>query len=212
MRVSVKKRAILICALALGLIAPAAGLHQAAGQSLYGSAAPPAKPPLTLRIVGSSVKNHKGDYLGRIETVVLNPDTSQSEFAMLLANYPRNTTIVTPVPWSLLTFVSDQSQKGGVPGADQVFQLNIERTNLWKAPVLDKSKWSLIAQPEWRRQVYAFYGYPVGPPSISSTAPAANGQTSYAPPAAAPPTIIETQPAYASAGASASAYAFADDD
>jgi hypothetical protein len=91
--------------------------------------------------------------------VVLNPESGQIDFAMVLVDYPQNTTRTTPVPWFLLKYVSDQGQSGGMPGAQQVFQLNIERANMAKAPSLVKSQWSWLSNPEWRHNVYGYYGY-----------------------------------------------------
>ncbi len=148
------------------------------------NAAEAPRAPITLKIVGSSVKNSQGEYLGRIQDIIINPDTGHSEFAMLLLNYPKNTTRVTPIPWALLSYVSDQGQTGGTPGAEQVFELNIDRERLVYAPVLDKSQWSLIAQPAWRQQIYAFYGM------LAASAPPAASAISEP----NPPPLVESVP------------------
>ncbi len=153
------------------------------------------KAPITLKIVGSSVKNHRGEYLGRIQDIILNPDTGHSEFAMLLVNYPKNTTRVTPVPWALLSYVTDQGQTGGTPGAEQIFGLTIERAKLANAPVLDKSQWSLIARPEWRQQIYAYFGMLVAgaepaAPVVTEPAPVVQDVPEYAPAPAEPGILV----------------------
>ena len=39
--------------------------------------------PVALRIVGSNVKNQKGEYLGRMENVTINPESKQVEYAQI---------------------------------------------------------------------------------------------------------------------------------
>src|SRR5438046_9647646 len=92
--------------------------------------------PVVLRIVGSNVKNLKGEYLGRIDDVILNPESKQIDFALLDMTYPTNTGRVTPVPWNLLSYVWDQSQAGGLPGAVQLFRLDVDKSRLVLAPTV----------------------------------------------------------------------------
>src|SRR5258707_1148204 len=47
--------------------------------------------PIALRTVGSNVKNLKGEYLGLMEEVILNPESRQIEYALLNMDYPTNT-------------------------------------------------------------------------------------------------------------------------
>ncbi len=114
--------------------------------------------PVALRIVGSNVKNRKGEFLGRIENVAVNPETKQVEFALLDTSYPAKSGLVTPVPWQLLTYVWDQSQIGGLPGAVQLFQLDLDRQRLSHAPKIEKTHVAELGQPQRREQLQAFYG------------------------------------------------------
>ncbi len=82
---------------------------------------------VALRVVGSNVKNAQGEYLGRIEEAAVNPASGQIGFAILQIYYPTNTSRVTPIRWKVLSYVWDQSQAGGVPGANQTFHLNMSR-------------------------------------------------------------------------------------
>ena len=117
----------------------------------------PAK-PIALRTVGSNVKNLKGEYLGLIEQVVLNPESKQIEFALLNMDYPTNTLKVTPVPWQSLAYVWDQSQVGGLPGAVQLFRLNVDKVRLAQAPKIDQTQLAMLMMPPFRQQLIAFYG------------------------------------------------------
>src|SRR5439155_16437811 len=53
--------------------------------------------PIALRIVGSNVKNLKGEYLGRIDDVALSPESKQIEFALVDMAYPTNTCTDNPL-------------------------------------------------------------------------------------------------------------------
>lgn len=114
--------------------------------------------PIALRIVGSTVKNLKGEYLGLIEQVVLNPESKQIEFALLNTDYPTNTLKVTPVPWNHLAYVWDQSQVGGLPGAVQLFRLDVDKARLAQAPKIDQTQLAMLMMPPFRQQLIAFYG------------------------------------------------------
>ena len=135
--------------------------------------------PVALRIVGSNVKNLKGEYLGRIENVVLNPETKQIEFALLDTSYPTNTGRVTPVPWNSLAYVWDQSQVGGIPGAVQLFRLDVDKSRLALAPSIDKTQALSLLQPQLRQELVAFYGNgsetPVGGVGAASSTTAGTG-------------------------------------
>src|SRR3954465_10032331 len=80
----------------------------------------PNRPPVSLRIVGSNLMNPQGQYLGRIEEAMLN-SSNQLEFALIATAYPTNDAVLTPVPWTMLSHVWDQSKAGGTPGAVQTF-------------------------------------------------------------------------------------------
>jgi len=96
---------------------------------------------VALRVVGSSVKNAQGEFLGRIEEAAVNPNSGQIVFAMLQLYYPTNHNRITPVPWKVLSYTWDQSKAGGLPGAVQVFNLNMSRAQLERAPTLDRNQW-----------------------------------------------------------------------
>src|SRR5262245_57010558 len=76
---------------------------------------------ITLRVVGSVVHDRSGGRLGRIEEVLVNPQSGQIEFAALATGFPTNNARLVPVPWSLLRYEWDQSQAGGPAGANQIF-------------------------------------------------------------------------------------------
>jgi hypothetical protein len=158
--------------------------------------------PIALKVVGSNVKNPGGEYLGRIENIVIDGESGRSEYAMLLLDWPTNKARLTPVPWGALSYVWDQSQVGGVPGALQVFLLNVDKATLDRAPTVDSAQWTAIRDPNFARQIAAFFG-PTDPSAlggVSTTAGAATGAGAGGPVAAtAPGAITTTSPGVADA-------------
>jgi hypothetical protein len=117
---------------------------------------PPSKPPVSLRIVGSNLMNPQGQYLGRIEEAMLN-SSNQLEFALIATAYPTNDAVLTPVPWTMLSHVWDQSKAGGTPGAVQTFIAPVDKTKLDMAPKISRNHRTDLP-PDWVQRVYAFYG------------------------------------------------------
>jgi len=157
---------------------------------------------VALRVVGSTVKNPQGEYLGRIEETAVNPNTGQIEFAMLQIYYPTNTTRITPVPWKVLSYVWDQSQSGGLPGAMQTFNLNMSRAQLERAPTLDQSRWPNLGEALWRQRILAYYGV------LTETAVSSSGTSGAAATeqmSAAPEPLPYEPGVYAAAGGAGSA-------
>ena len=104
--------------------------------------------------------NPQGQYLGRIEEVMLN-SANQIEFALVETSHPNVDMTVTPVPWSLLSYAWDQSKAGGTPGAVQTFLASVDKAKLDQAPKINRKNRSNLG-PEWEQRVLAFYGLTPG--------------------------------------------------
>lgn len=127
---------------------------------------------VSLRVVGSNVRNSQGEYLGRIEEILINLASGQIDFALVSTSYPTNSPRVTPVPWPLLGYVWDQSQAGGLPGALQTFRLNLDKARLDQAPTISRMQRADLGQFDWMQSVYAFFGVP-SPGAVGGTGTAA---------------------------------------
>jgi hypothetical protein len=151
---------------------PAATAEQSQAQAVASSGettqAPVARPPVSLRVVGSNLMNPQGQYLGRIEEVMLN-SANQIEFALVETSYPNVDMTVTPVPWSLLSYAWDQSKAGGTPGAVQTFLTSVDKAKLDQAPKINRKNRSNLG-PEWEQRVLAFYGSTPGAIGATGTA------------------------------------------
>src|SRR5437868_6844231 len=128
------------------------------------------RPPVSLRIVGSNLMNPQGQYLGRIEEGTLN-SSNQLEFALIATAYPTNDLVLTPVPWSMLSYVWDQSKAGGTPGAVQTFLAPLDKFKLEQDPKISRTHRTDLP-PDWVQKVYAFYGALPGAIGASGSATA----------------------------------------
>jgi hypothetical protein len=118
--------------------------------------APSGRPPVSLRVVGSNLMNPQGQYLGRIEEVILN-SANQIEFALVETTYPNVDMMVTPVPWSMLSHAWDQGKAGGTPGAVQTFLIPSDKAKMDQAPKISRKNRSNLGT-DWEQRIYAFYG------------------------------------------------------
>ncbi len=99
----------------------------------------------TSPIVGTSVLNGAGEDIGTIFDVVCESFSGRLRFALVGL---RHETALLVVPWEAIQFHPDE------PFAT----LNVAPTELAGAPRLERSEWPRGTDPEWDREVYAYYG------------------------------------------------------
>ncbi len=99
------------------------------------------------QLMGAQVKSQTGETLGKIDDLVVNPQSGKVDFAVI--SYQGK---MTPIPWQLL-----QSSGATQPGQPANFTANIDKSKLSQAPTLS-GQWSELQSPSWSQQVYSFYG------------------------------------------------------
>jgi len=101
--------------------------------------------------IGRPVRNSAGATIGKIEDVVVNPDTGAVTFGILSSDgWLGIRDRYVAVPWSLLGFS---------PNRDYVL-LDVDKNVLESAPSFDRAQWPDLSDPAWRSRVYGHYGYP----------------------------------------------------
>src|SRR4051812_17802712 len=101
--------------------------------------------------IGRPVRNSAGATIGRIEDVVVNPDTGAVAFGILSSEGWIGTgDRYFAVPWNLLGFSVNR---------DYVL-LDVDKNVLERAPSFDRSQWPDVSDSSWRARVYGHYGYP----------------------------------------------------
>jgi hypothetical protein len=128
------------------------------------------------KVIGADVKTATGEELGKIEDVILNPQSGRVAFAVL--NWENK---LVPVPFRTLTVSgAGSSTTPGSPttatpqaGMDQItFTAQIDKEKLQNAPTIsDRTRWSELQQSGFTQRIYAYYGMPsegVGAPGSGS--------------------------------------------
>jgi len=136
---------------ALGLILSPAIYGQARERSGQGSRQDQQTGGNVLRaskVIGDNVKNTKGEDLGKIEDVVIDPQSGQIGYAVLsFGGFLGIGDKYFAIPWSAL------KQKD-----DDTFILEVEKDQLKAAPGFDKNAWPNMADRHWAAEIHRFYG------------------------------------------------------
>jgi sporulation protein YlmC with PRC-barrel domain len=101
-------------------------------------------------IVGSAVRNLKGDDLGKIHELVLDIVTGRIAYAVLAyGGFLGMGDKLFAIPWEALMKRSDERQ----------FLLDLDENTLKTAPGFDKDHYPASADANWLSNVYTHYGY-----------------------------------------------------
>lgn len=105
-------------------------------------------------LLDDRVRNSAGEDLGRIEDVVIDPDTGYSQYAIVSFGGVAGTgNKVFAIPWSALNIS---------PSHDYVV-LNVAKERLHRAPGFDRGDWPNMGDPVWRRSIDDYYGIAARP-------------------------------------------------
>ncbi len=100
-------------------------------------------------ITSDDVKNTKGEDLGSIKDLMIDPATGQIEYAVLsFGGFLGLGDKYFAVPWS--AFEVDRE--------DECLILNVDKERLKNAPGFDKDNWPDMADPQFKDRVYGHYG------------------------------------------------------
>jgi sporulation protein YlmC with PRC-barrel domain len=110
---------------------------------------------LATALVGDRVRNSAGENLGKIEDLVIDPDSGTLRYAVLsLDGVFGNGDRLLAIPWSLMS-VS--------PLRDNLL-LNIDKLRLERAPAFGREHWPDVNDPAWQRSLHDYYG--AAPPVV----------------------------------------------
>jgi len=107
-------------------------------------------------VVGAEVKNLKGDKLGKVEELVLDPSSGSIEYAVIsFGGFLGMGDKLFAVPFTLL-------KAPEVPEGSKLayFTYDVDKSKMEKAPGFDKNNWPDIHSSDWRGMVDMFYGTP----------------------------------------------------
>jgi hypothetical protein len=99
---------------------------------------------------GDRVRNPAGDDLGKIEDIMLDVRSGRVAYAVLtFGGFLGMGNKLFAIPWQALTLNE----------RDHEFILDVDKGVLENAPGFDKDNWPDMADPDWGKQMYNYYGY-----------------------------------------------------
>ena len=109
--------------------------------------------PIALRILGANLRDSVGAPVGRIENLIVDPNSGQVDFLIVSPFFPTNGSRMLAIPWKAISYRADQNGLGG----SQIFALTFPRTKLQQAPSFERYRWPDMTQEKWRQTIYSFY-------------------------------------------------------
>jgi sporulation protein YlmC with PRC-barrel domain len=128
------------------------------GLTLSAAAFSTGKTPYTVcpasDLIGMKVVSQKGDDLGKIEDIVVHPGGQPSYAVLSFGGWMGVGDKLFAMPWSVLRAVEKDTAK---PDSPRSLVLPLEKDRLKTAPGFDKKSWPTMANPDWTKDVDAFY-------------------------------------------------------
>src|SRR3989440_8757569 len=124
-------------------------------------------------IVGSKIKDARGQDVGEIKDVVLDRSSGCLAYVVLSTRGGGTTTTTKTVaaPWSVFSASSEP----------RVYMTRVEREKIYSAPVWESTRIEEYSRPEYINQVYGYYGvtpsFSVGGTSTGTTGTTTTGAT-----------------------------------
>src|SRR5437764_10799521 len=118
-------------------------------------------------IVGSKIKDSRGQDVGEIKDVVLDRSSGCLAYVVLSTHGTGTTATTTKTvaaPWSVFSASSEP----------RVYMTRVEREKIYSAPVWESTRVEEYSRPEYINQVYGYYGVT---PSFSVGATTTTGTT-----------------------------------
>ncbi len=109
---------------------------------------------LTKDLIGMKVNSQQGDNLGKIEDVVVHPGGEPSYAVLSFGGWLGMGDKLFAMPWTVLKAVAPDTAKKDSASS---LVLPLEKERLKTAPGFDKKSWPTMANPDWTKDVDAFY-------------------------------------------------------
>jgi len=123
----------------------------------------PKGPPcvwLASDLIGMKVVSEQGENLGKIEDVVTHPGGEISYAVLSFGGWLGMGDKLFAMPWSVLRAVEPDTAK---KDSTRSLVLPLDKERLKTAPGFDKKNWPVMANPDWTKDVDAFYVGDVNP-------------------------------------------------
>lgn len=105
-------------------------------------------PQKASNIIGTDVVNAKGDNLGEIKEVVIDPASGRVAYAVVaFGGFLSMGEKLFAIPFSTFKYDVENNK----------YLLNVTKERLEKAPGFDADAWPLMTDETWNREVYKYY-------------------------------------------------------
>jgi len=104
-------------------------------------------------VIGMKVVNPQGEDLGKIEDIVIHP---RGEVAYAVLSFGGTMGLgdkLFAIPWSVLQTHGTEATRGD----EKKIVLPVDKERLKAAPGFDKGKWPSMANPDWSKEIDAYY-------------------------------------------------------
>lgn len=102
-------------------------------------------------IIGTDVVNPKGDNLGDVKEVVIDPHTGRVAYAVVsFGGFLSMGEKLFAIPFSALDYDAEKNE----------YVLDVSKERLEAAPGFDADHWPAMSDEKWNRDVYKYYQRP----------------------------------------------------
>lgn len=105
-------------------------------------------------LIGMKVISTTGENLGKIEDVVVHPGGLGSYAVLSFGGWLGMGDKLFALPWTVLKEAKPEPTK---PGGPEGLVLALDKERLKTAPGFDKKSWPMLANPDWNKDIDAFY-------------------------------------------------------
>jgi len=101
-------------------------------------------------LMGNRVVNSLGEYLGKIEDLMI--DVAEGRIAYAVLSFSGIMGLgnrLFAIPWDALALDTEEKK----------YILDLDRDMLQKAPAFDQNHWPDISDQDWVERVHTYYGY-----------------------------------------------------
>ncbi len=130
---------------------------------LAGAGSSPKEAPcvwLANDLIGMKVISQQGESLGKIEDIVVHPGGEISYAVLSFGGWLGVGDKLFAMPWSVLRTVEPDTAK---KDSTRSLVLPLDKERFKTAPGFDKKSWPTMANPDWTRDIDAFYAGDVNP-------------------------------------------------
>jgi len=100
-------------------------------------------------VTGDTVRNMKGEDLGKIEEVMIDLDSGRIAYAVLSSGgYLGRGDRLFAIPWNALSVDMEERE----------FILDMEKERFEQAPGFDEDNWPRMADRQWGETIHGFFG------------------------------------------------------